>query len=134
MSLLRSKNIIALGLIAFLVMSFWSLLSMSMGMDGHMTNCPFMNGSSSLCQMNVSEHLNQWKQSFSMIREKNLLSLFFLLAIIFAVTLILNNKTDDKIAYQRFRGHLYKYKPEIKLFDFLLVAFSDGIIRSKIYA
>ncbi len=129
MSLLKSKNVIVLGLVAFLVMSFWSLFSMSMNMNGQMVNCPFMNDLSNLCPMSVSEHINQWQQFFTIIREKIILLYPFVLLLV--VSLIIGKKTCNSL--QRYRHYLYRYKPEIKLFNNLLIAFSQGILNPKIY-
>lgn len=134
MTLLKSNNIIALGMIAFLVMSFWSLFSMPMDMSGKMVNCPFMDSSSSFCQMNISEHISAWQRFFTMLKEKNLLLSLFSLLIILSAGLFTAKEQENKIQYQRLRNHLYHYKPEIKLFDYLMLAFSDGLIHSKIYA
>ena len=135
MSLLRSKNIVALGIIAFLAMSFFSLSSMSMDMDGRMINCPFMNGSSSFCQMSVSEHINQWQQFFTVTREKSLLLfLSSLLSFLSITVLAITKKADGKLEHQRFRNYCYRHKPEIKLFDNFALAFSRGIIHPKICA
>ncbi len=135
MSLLNSKNIIVLGIIAFLVMSFWSLSSMSMDSSGRMINCPFMKGHSSLCQMTLAEHISQWQQFSTMTREKSLLlSLFALLIILYAVGITITKKLYEKLKYQQSLNHFYRYRPELKLFDYLLLAFSNGLIHSKIYA
>jgi len=57
MLLLSPKNIVAMGIIAFLVMSIWSLSAMSMDTNGHMAGCPLMNGSTGFCQMTLTEHM-----------------------------------------------------------------------------
>lgn len=125
------ENIIILGIIAFLVMSFWSLYAMPLGMDGKMAHCPFMSPVSSFCQMSVSEHINQWQQFFRLMREKSLL---LSLLISFLVALfVIDGKAYGKSQRQLHRNYLYRYKPEIKLFDYLVLAFSQGIIKSKIY-
>ena len=129
----KSKNIIILGMIAFLAMSFFSLSSISMDMNGRMINCPFMNSISSLCQMSVSDHINQWQQFFTMIREKSLL-LSLLSVSLYIVGFFITIKTYEKLKYQLFRNYFYRYRPEIKLFNNLELAFSRGIIHSKIYA
>ncbi len=135
MSLLNSKNIVILGIIAFLVMSFWSLYSMPVDMNGKMVNCPFMNGSTSLCQMNLGEHISQWQQLFTVTREKNLLlSLFFLLAVSLVSSFHINTRVYDRLKSQRFRNYSYQHKPEIKLFDYIVVLFSKGILNPRIYA
>src|SRR6185503_7474895 len=115
--LISAKNIIMLSIITFLVMSFWSLISMPMDINGKMVNCPFMDDSASICQMTVFEHVSAWQRFFTVLREKNLLlSLFFLLIILF-VSLFAIKQQKNKIQYQRLRNYLYRYKPEIKLFD-----------------
>src|SRR3989344_9451182 len=98
MVLVNSKNIIILGIVAFLAMSFWSLSSMSMDMNGRMINCPFMNGSSSFCQMSVTEHINQWQQFFTMTREKSLLLyLSFLLISLYVMGFNVITKAYEKL-------------------------------------
>ena len=134
MLLLNSKNIVVLGMIIFLAASSWSLFSMSTDMNGHMVHCPFMNSSLGFCQMSISEHISQWQQFFSMIREKSLMLTLFSFVIVFSVGLFTHHRFKDTTQYQTFHNYLYRYKPELKLFDYLLLAFSQGIIRSKIYA
>ena len=132
---ISAKNILILGMVAFLAMSFWSLYSMPFDMNGKMVHCPFMADSQSFCQMGISEHISQWQQFFTMTREKRLLlSLFSLLVFIQVAIVIINVKAFEKLKHQRFRNYFYRYRPEIKLFDYLALAFSDGIIHSKIYA
>ncbi len=132
---ISAKNIVIIGMIAFLAMSFWSLYSMSFDLNGKMERCPFMTDSQSFCQMNISEHISLWQQFFTMLKEKNLLlSLFSLLIFIQIAIVTINTKAFEKLKHQRFRNYFYRYKPEIKLFDSLALAFSDGLIHSKIYA
>lgn len=107
---------------------------MPMDMNGKMVNCPFMDGSSSFCQMNISEHISAWQRFFTMLREKNLFLSLFSILIIFAINLSTAKEWKDGEQRQRLRSYLYRHKPELKLFDFLALAFSDGIIHPKIYA
>jgi hypothetical protein len=132
---LSSKNVVALGVIAFLAVGFFSLSSMSMDASGRMINCPFMNSNSSLCQMTLAEHISQWQQFSTITREKSLLvSLFSLLIFLYVAGFNITTKAYEKLKHQRFRNSFYRYKPELKLFDYLLLAFSNGLIHSKIYA
>ncbi len=107
---------------------------MSVDMNGKMVNCPFMDGSSSFCQMSVSEHISQWKQFFTVIREKIYLLYLSFFIFLFYTLFLINNKLYDKLQSQRSRNYLYRHKPEIKLFDNLVIAFSQGIIHPRIYA
>lgn len=135
MVLFKLKNIFILGIIAFLAISFWGLYSMPIDGNGKMMNCPFMNGSSSFCQMSVPEHINQWKQLFTAIQERSLLLFLSALLVFLPVSLFtINIREYNRLKFQLFRNYLYRHKPEIKLFDYLVVAFSQGNIHPKIYA
>lgn len=87
---------------------------------------------SSFCQMSISEHISAWHRLFAMIEVKNFISLFSLL-IIASLVLFIAKEWKGKTQYQRFRNCLYRYKPEIKLFDYLLLVFSQGILNPKIF-
>ena len=135
MSLQKVKIIIVAGISAFLLMGFWVLYSMPMDERGKMADCPFTNGSASLCQMRATEHIAQWQQLFTTTPGKNLLSsalalLVALLAVLFPVI----PRARNKLLLQKFRNYFYKHKPEIKLFHHLLLAFSQGILHPRIYA
>lgn len=135
MALLNQKNIPILGIAAFLIISFWSLSPMSVDMNGKMINCPFMEDSSSFCQMNIIEHITQWQQSFVFTRERSLFLSLFALATLFPMVVFLGvKKNAEKVKHQQFRQYLYWHKPEVKLFDSLLLAFSQGILHPQIYA
>ncbi len=133
MVLLSSKNMVVVGSIVFLTMSFFMLYAMPMDKDGRMVNCPFMNGSTGFCQMTLADHMNLWQQFFLTTKLKDIvtLSLFtFIFSILFATNLL----TYYQLKSQSLRNYLYRYQPELKLFDYLLLAFSQGLIHSKIYA
>ncbi len=129
----KLKILLGIGIILFFVVSFWGLYSMPIDGYGRMGNCPFANGSTSLCQMNIAEHINKWQQLFTVIQEKGssllLLSLFILLAVLFSTDV----RVRSKLLSRRFRSYLYKYKPELRLCDRFLIAFSQGILHPKIF-
>ena len=135
MSLLTSKNILALGIIAFLVMSFWTLYSMPTDDMGRMVNCPFMNNVPGFCQMSLSEHISLWQQTFTATQARELLvpllALLVLVASFFSVAV---EKVYDTLKYQSLYYYFYERRPEIMVFNHLRLAFSDGLIHPKIYA
>lgn len=134
MAFLKRKNIVILGIIAFLAISFWGSYFM-LDENGKMTSCPFMRDHSSVCQMSVFEHIGQWKQLFNVIQERNLLSFLSILFVsLTAISFAINTHSYNKLKLQRFRNYFYWYKPEVKLFDHLAIALSQGNIRSQIYA
>ncbi|MBI3337606.1 MAG: hypothetical protein HY005_03225 [Candidatus Staskawiczbacteria bacterium] len=135
MVLFGFKNVFIIGIVAFLAISFWSLYSMPTDENGIMVNCPFMSGSSSFCQMSVPEHINQWRQLFAVIQEKSLLLLLSVLLVFLpSMSSAVNLIAYNSLKFQLFRNYFYWYKPEVKLFDRLVVDFSQGNIHPKIYA
>ncbi len=135
MVLLNSKNILILGMITFLAVGFWGLYFMSVDVNGKMGNCPFVDNSSSFWPMGILEHISQWQQFFTIIRGKRLLvSLLSLLVFFAIVAFAVPIKLREKLKRLQSRQHLYWHKPEIKLFDYLVLAFSKGILNPKIYA
>lgn len=135
MFLTHSKSIVGLGIIALLVISFWGLYSMPINEQGEMSNCPFLNESATVCPMSTADHIAKWQQLFTVTPEKNLLLLSLALLVLMLVALFpFISKVRNKLPYQRFRNYIYKHKPEIKLFDHLLIAFSQGILNPRLYA
>lgn len=134
--LAEPKYVVVLGIIAFLIMSFWGLYSMPMDEHGKMVGCPFTINSTSLCQMSFTEHIAKWQQLFIAMPNKSLLFSAFVLLFVLLIALlpIIPKTRGEMMLPQRFRNHLYKHKPEIKLFNHLLVTFSQGILNPKIYA
>ena len=133
MALLKLKNIIILGIVAFLVISFWGSYFMPINEQGKMVSCPLMNGLSNFCQMNISEHISQWKQLFAVIQGKNLLLLLSILLVFPIALFAANTKAYNGLKFQRFRNYFYWIKPETKLFNRLAVALSEGDIHPQVY-
>lgn len=135
MVLLKSKNIVASGMIAFLAVSFWVLYSMPMGQDGGMFSCPFMQDFSSFCQMTLNEHISQWQRMFALTPKESFFSFFLLLTLTFYALSFIIDRSLKKLKHcQPFFHFLCQHNPEIKLFNILTIAFSKGIIHPKIYA
>jgi hypothetical protein len=114
-----------------------SILGMGVGMemkDGQMSSCPFTAGEVSVCQMNITEHIAQWQQAFLGIPTKG--DVLTLAVLLLAVALIPFAKPPfqleklTKLAAQLFAHHKANL---VKVFDPLLIAFSDGILNPKIY-
>lgn len=135
MSLFKPRNMLILGIIAFLAMSFLSLYSMPVDMNGNMVNCPFMNSSVNLCQMSLNDHINQWQQMFTALPNKtNLAYILFLASLLFAATVIFRNKFLESAKLLFPRQVLYiKQKKYLVILDPLKEAFYGGIITPKIF-
>ena len=128
------ENIIILGIVAFLLMGFWGLYSMPADENGKMVSCPFISDLSGFCQMSLNEHVSLWQQIFSITKLKELFLLPLYLFAVFFILFSIIRKTYCKLKSQPFYSYLYEHAPEIKVFDRALLAFSEGIIHSKIYA
>jgi len=119
--------------IATLLLVGGLVLNFSMPMqDGKMANCPLMNNSSSFCQMGVTEHIAKWQEMFLAIPFSGVL-LTLLLGIVLAVW-YLSQRTYFSLSPPLKLKFYKKEHPDIKLFDNLLLAFSNGILHPKIYA
>lgn len=124
---------LATALLIFVSITTFGLnASMKMHEDGSMSNCPLMIGQSSICKMPVSEHISWWQQLFTAIPQlSSFLFLTFVLFtgltfLIFQFTLAPPNALNFKV-YRR-------SNPHIKLFNYLSLAFSKGLLHPKIYS
>ena len=102
--------------------------------DGQMFSCPFTAGQKSICQMNITEHIAQWQQAFIGIPTKE--DFLALIIVLLAVILVLFAKPFsrlEKLTELVARVLAYLRANFAKVFDPLLIAFSDGILNPKIY-
>ncbi|MBI3305051.1 hypothetical protein HYZ80_01845 [Candidatus Parcubacteria bacterium] len=126
-------------LIIFVLASFafMSILGMDMSMkpkDDQMSGCPFMAGQATMCQMGVTEHIAKWQQAFLGIPTKtNFLAFAAVLLIAILASLIKPFPQLKKLTASTARFLAYHKASCIKVFDPLLIAFSDGILNPKIY-
>lgn len=129
-----SENLTIFVLVSFVFMSILGMgLSMEMR-DGQMSSCPFMAGQETMCQMSVTQHIVQWQQSFLGIPIKT--SLLALVTALLAVVIIPFVKPFSKLEeLNKFVARLFVYRTThiVKVFDPLLLAFSDGILNPRIY-
>lgn len=114
------------------------ILGLRLGMDhnqnGTMKGCVFMmqQGDSAVCSMSAAEHLLQWQQ-FLLAEPKSdqhilltALALTVILPVLLALPTRALSKTPD-FKLQRWRARI------MKLFDYLLQALSQGILRPKVF-
>ncbi len=118
-------------LLFILVSNFGLGLSMPTDKHGMMSNCPFMAKTSSLCDMNAADHIGKWQQLFTSLQ----ISIFLLLLIIassliyFFIKMQSDHQTSSSFWYRYYKDK----NPELKLYNYLLLALSDGIIHPKLY-
>ncbi|MBI2426364.1 MAG: hypothetical protein HYV34_00820 [Candidatus Kerfeldbacteria bacterium] len=91
--------------------------------------CPLMQDQSTMCPMNVAEHIAQWQQLFSApVNTKDLLTL---LASVFVLSIVLVREPNVESPPQQ-RAFRLRNRLSI-LFDPLRVALSRGILRPLFY-
>lgn len=127
------KFLILLAILAFsLIGGFGLNLGMNIASNGKMSSCNLMSSESGICQMNLNDHLTQWQQMFTASFNASLLPLLLLA---FTFSLAFTTLFRD-VEYMFLQLH-QRYKREnsiFKLFDYLLLAFSRGILHPQIYA
>jgi len=128
-----SENLMLFVLVSFI---FMSVFGMGIGMEmanGEMSSCPFMADQTTMCQMNVAEHIAKWQEAVTGIPIKLLAFATTLLALAFVGPIKLRAQPKELPAFSaRLLAH---YKINLgKVFDRLLIAFSSGILKPKIYA
>ncbi|MDP3794860.1 MAG: hypothetical protein Q8R13_02955 [bacterium] len=134
---LHSK--LSLNLIIFVLASFafMSLFGVNMGMearDGQMSFCPFMANEVSICQMSVTEHISQWQRAFLGVPSKtNFLAFALILAAAVLITFAKSLFQPKKLTELAARLFAYHKEHLVRVFDPLLIAFSDGILNPRIY-
>ena len=126
-------------LIVILALSWVVLFGVSFGMemrsDGIMEHCLFSDAAV-ICPMSIFEHLNAWNNMFATNLPKargiylTLIILFLSLAL--AVT-VLRRKLNELPKSSIYQKLYLKQKPYLLYFEYLKEAFSQGIIKPKIY-
>ena len=128
-----TKSLLILAIFLIPLSSFFALKSsMNMENNGVMAKCIFAVDSSEGCQMTISQHLSEWQQIFTLGSSPD-------------QSLLLLALLTPAIAFTFFREFLSSYlvnfylrykrqNPDLKLFDYLLLAFSKGILHPKVYA
>lgn len=129
-----SENLVLFALTSF---AFMSILGIGMGMEmtnGQMSSCPFTAGQQAICQMNITEHITKWQQAFVGIPTKgDTLALAILLFAVVLISFVKQLFQLEKLT--ELAGRLFAYCKInlVKVFDPLLIAFSDGILNPRIY-
>ena len=128
------KTILAVVIMFALMSMFGAGFTMLQDDHGTMSYCPFMDTASSMCQMSIMEHISKWQQLFTFV-PRGESSLFYLAALIILCISPFTRLAckDPSLLQLQFSLFLNSRKPEIKLFNHLLISFSQGILNSRIY-
>lgn len=121
------------------VFLFSAVFSISLGMQsdahGTMYDCPFVSLQTSLCQMGILEHIAKWQQLFTAVFSKSATLTSVLLLLLTLAALATFAREYHNVFFARtLSPPIPKSKPGVKLFNYLVVAFAEGILHSKVYA
>lgn len=128
------KTFLILFLPFFVVITLFGV-GVSMTADnGDMTGCPLMEGLASMCQMGVLEHIGYWQQLFTAkVNDANTLILWLLSILLLFAVYQLGIRNRGRVPFDS-SFYLYnKSNPQVRLFNYLNLLFSRGILHPKIY-
>lgn len=118
---------------SILAVAFGAGFSLQMNADGSMgSQCPFMEHGSSMCPLNIIEHLSDWKLIFSAILSPHILILLGVLGILVGAAIVLNSNRDSHRKRSKpisHGSHAQTYLPQ----SFLHFALYRGIVHPKLY-
>lgn len=100
---------------------------------GMIQGCPYMNGDSSMCPMNLTDHLSAWKQTFTSDFSLNLKIVTLILFISF-LPFILFRVFIRYFPLIRYLSSFENQNLHFKLFDWIVLALRRGVLEPKVYA
>jgi hypothetical protein len=116
------------GLVGYIFLSLFGVIVVKNMYHHSMTSmnsdCPFMIGESSLCTMNLNEHISLWK-AFTHTTISKLFVIFFSVTLVSFVLL-------DLILHPPRLLNKYLYQKPLRE-DFITSLFSSGILNSKAF-
>jgi len=128
--LLRQNSIILLATFV-IIASFGVQLGMGTLITKTASPCPFMGEAMAVCPMTVVDHIGYWKGLFAALPTIELLALVAAVIIVSFGLKILADSAAMRLAYWY---HYYKKKKAIsKLYNYLSLLFSSGILHPRIY-
>ena len=132
------KTLIGIALSVFLFASFLGVAQADMVMDPDEqmpSNCPFMLGMATLCQMNPLEHVAAWQSMFTAIPNlSDVLTLLFLLTLALGATLLIHaNWSTAPSQTSLSQPSFAYYKRYIPIVSSLQEELSNGILHPKFF-
>lgn len=98
---------------------------------GHMADCPLMGNMSSMCEMNILNHMALVKLLFATLPHLAVVSVLFV-AFLFTWTFREYFFNTLQFQKQKFRQKL-RENFLLKLYNYLLELFAQGILHPKVY-
>lgn len=125
--------------LVLLALVFVGIFGMNIGMakdrDGNMRGCLLGMRQATMCQMNITEHLIRWQQGLMGITKNVRLLLAVLLSALVILPYLEKNLKKQWADFVIAKLRYYKKQEHVfKLFHYLPVFFSRGILNPRIYA
>ncbi|MBU6501088.1 MAG: hypothetical protein KGJ89_03095 [Patescibacteria group bacterium] len=130
MPILNTKLTLVIFILFTAMAVFGLTVSMNMDSHGNMASCPLMNGTASICRMNIMEHLSAWGLLSAAVIP-NVIPLLLLFTFLFSNV----SRKLDRDDHREEKVFLYN-KNQIfinRIFNPILFALSRGILHAKIY-
>ena len=129
----------ALAVLIIGVFLFAATFSLTFGMQtderGNMSGCPFMSEQASVCPMGVFEHIAKWQQLLTTTFSPSLSLVFLILLLLsFAFFAVFIHALNISLLALALPPPIFKNRPETKLYNYLAIAFSQGILNPRLYA
>ncbi len=138
MRILVSQNfmryLILFSIIVFIFVGFLGLghFDMRMEADGQMkSNCLFVFGTMSICQMNPFEHISAWQNMFTVVNLRGTIDGFALLALAFLILFLLQRLRFVIRAFLMIKSSLLFQHEPFLITSPLQKAYSNGILNPK---
>lgn len=125
-----------LSLLILLIIALVGALGMAAGMShdqqAPMPNCAVMNRASAVCRIGSVAHVVEWQQLFLATLQSGT---SFLLGVLvgFAIVLLLRSHPLSALLAQAYKRYQHQH-PNARVYDYLLLARSQGIIQPRLYA
>lgn len=103
-------------------------ISMTMDSQGNMGKCPFMQDTTSICRMSILEHIRGWQSAFTATVAPAIIALF--VAFVLFLGFYFNLEDNDDLTVQ---PYCKRRNALPAVFNYLQIAFSKGILHSKIF-
>jgi hypothetical protein len=112
-----------------------STMSMDMShnksMAASMSPCPYMVGGSSMCTMNLFDHIQSWQDALRAIPTNTILLVALLLLATFTFSFIRQRYLQEQ--FERIRIRLYERLARSHTMSLYTHLFSQGILNTKSY-
>lgn len=130
---IKIPKIIIFSVITFtLYVILFGFSQFGMGANGQAVKCPFSGHSMSICNLNITEHIQEWQAMFTTLPSKDAIAILFALFLFVALQKLTPWKTFSFPEIKNVHTY-FLLKDRFHIFDPLKDAFSRGILNPKLF-